>query len=166
MILCVSSKVFRYVLNQAEFEYLIGLQRVLPALAADAQLDRLDLPEAMKLTIMNVINGPKVNNMLRGVVLKMCNIVSFHHFVVKTSGMGFDSTIVIPCSTDGTPAYTGRCGATSTHVLLCTMLRVEPVLQCVPPGAEIHMDQIKCDFVLTWQRSPSSSDLIPCLVKK
>ena len=93
------------------------MQRVLPALAADAQLDRPDLPEAMKLTIMNCINGPKVNNVLRRVVLKMCNIVGFHHFVVKTSSMGFDSTIVIPCSAEWTPAYTGTCGATSRNVL-------------------------------------------------
>ena len=135
MILCVSSKVFRYVLDQFAFEYLIGLQRVLPALATVPQLDRPDLPETMQIAIMNIITGPKVNNMLRGPLLEVCNVKGFHHFVVRRKGVGFDTTIVLPCDAEGTPAHTGKSGATSRHVLLCHMNRKKPVLLSVPPGA-------------------------------
>ena len=89
----------------------------------------------MQLAITNMIVGPNVHNMLRGTLLKACNIKGFHHFIVSKNGMGFDTTVVIPCSPEGTPAYTGRCRATSTHAVLCPMLGVEPSLQCVPPGA-------------------------------
>ena len=78
-----SSKVLRCVLDKAVFDYLIGLQRRLPALPFDDQLVRPDLPDDMKLAIMDVIRGPEVNNVLRGTLLKTCNINGFHHFIVK-----------------------------------------------------------------------------------
>ena len=93
MIPFVSSKVLRCVLDKGVFDYLIGLQRRLRALAFDDQLVRPDLPDDMKLAIMDVIRGPEVNNVLRGTLLKICNIKGFHHFIVKKKGMG--STLLL-----------------------------------------------------------------------
>ena len=135
MILCVSSKVSQYILDKFSFDYLIGLQRVLPALTSVPPLDRPDLPATMQNAIINFITGTKVHNMLRGPLLEMANVKGFHHFVVRMKGVGFDTTMVLPCDAEGTPAHTGKSGATSRHVLLCHMTRVEPVLLSVPPGA-------------------------------
>ena len=163
MILCVSSKVSQYILDKFSFDYLIGLQRVLPALATVPQLDRPDLPETMKNAIINFINAPNVNNMLRGALLKMCNIKGFHHFIVKQNGVGVDTTIVLPCSADGTPAYNGRCGATSTHAMLCQMLGIEPALQCVPPGAGgSHGDDLRICVDMAALIILCASDELPC----